>query len=70
MEDPAPGSRHPCRELIEKAVYGCTIEEAGASKLAETIADLELEGRSRNALEVVRLLVSACQMGLHTTHSI
>ena len=51
--------------LIEHSVYGSTVEEAALAVLGERIDGLEAEGRSRSAVEAVRMLVSACLLGLH-----
>lgn len=50
--------------LIEESVHGQTLEQAALSKLQEAILKLEEQGRGRCTLEVVSLLVRACQMGL------
>jgi hypothetical protein len=51
--------------LIEASVYGSTVEEAAASRLHQAITELETTGQARSTAPVVRLLVVACQMGLH-----
>ncbi len=51
--------------LVEASVYGATVEEATANRLAQAIAELETTGRGRCASEAVGMLVHACRMGLH-----
>ncbi len=51
--------------LVEAGIYGATVEEAAANRLARTIAELEHTGRGRCAAEAVGMLVHACRMGLH-----
>jgi len=51
--------------LVESSIYGATVEEAAASRLAQAIAGLEDAGRGRCAAEAVGMLVQACRMGLH-----
>lgn len=51
--------------LVEASVYGATVEEATANRLARAIAELEAAGRGRCAAEGVGMLVQACRMGLH-----
>jgi hypothetical protein len=51
-------------KLIEVSVHGQTLEQAALSKLQETILALEGQGRGRSTVEVVSLLMLACQMGL------
>jgi hypothetical protein len=51
--------------LIEQSLYGSTLEEAAINRLKEAIGKLADEGRSRSSIEAVRILVSACRMGLH-----
>ncbi len=50
--------------LIEESVHGQTLEQAALSKLQEAILKLEEHGRGRSTMEVVSLLMLACQMGL------
>ena len=52
--------------LIEASVYGATIEEAAVNRLLRAVGELEQQGRGRNAVEAVALLIEACRMGLHT----
>lgn len=51
--------------LVEASVYGATVEEAAANRLLRALAEMEQQGRGRNALEAVGLLIEACRMGLH-----
>jgi hypothetical protein len=50
--------------LIEESVHGQTLEQAALSKLQEAVSKLEEQGQGRCTLEVVSLLMRACQMGL------
>jgi hypothetical protein len=52
-------------QLVEASVYGATIEEAAANRLALAVAELKDTGRSRSAAEAVTMLIRACRMGLH-----
>ena len=51
--------------LVEASIFGATVEEAVANRLARAIADFESKGQGRNAREAVAMLVAACRMGLH-----
>jgi len=51
--------------LVSAAVYGATVEEAASTRLREAIARLDEEGKGRNAVVAVAMLVHACRMGLH-----
>jgi hypothetical protein len=51
--------------LIERSLYGATIEEAAINCLRQAIYNLEEEGRARSAIEAVKMLAIACRMGLH-----
>ncbi len=51
--------------LVDASVYGSTVEEAAANRLAHAIAELETAGRGRCAAEAVAMMVHACRMGLH-----
>ncbi len=51
--------------LVEASIYGATVEEAAAHRLARAISELESMGRGRCAAAAVRMLVHACRMGLH-----
>jgi hypothetical protein len=52
--------------LIERSLYGSTLEEAVLHQLEVTIVQLEEEGRGRSATAAVSMLIQACQMGLQT----
>lgn len=58
-------SPHTESRLIEHSVNGSTIEEAALTVLVGRVERLEEEGRSRSAVEAVRMLVTACRLGLH-----
>lgn len=51
--------------LVEASIYGATVEEAAANRLAQAIGNLEDSGQGRCAAEAVAMLVHACRMGLH-----
>ena len=51
--------------LVEASVYGGTVDEAAAAKLRQSVGQLADVGRGRSTVEAVRLLTSACRMGLH-----
>jgi hypothetical protein len=51
--------------LVEASIYGSTVEEAAANRLAQAITELETSGQGRCAAEAVGMLVHACRMGLH-----
>jgi hypothetical protein len=51
--------------LVDASVYGSSVEEAAANRLAQAIAELETVGRGRCAAEAVGMMVHACRMGLH-----
>jgi hypothetical protein len=51
--------------LIERSMYGATVESAAAALLLERFRKSEAEGRSRHADLAARLLLEACRMGLH-----
>ena len=53
--------------LIEVSVHGQTLEQAALSWLQETILKLEEQGKGRSTVEVVSLLMLACQMGLQNS---
>ncbi|MEM9554241.1 MAG: DUF5682 family protein [Acidobacteriota bacterium] len=50
--------------LIDAAVHGDTVDEACLDRLRAAALALEAEGRGRDAAAPVRLLVTACRMGL------
>ncbi len=52
-------------QLVEVSIYGATVEEAAANRLAQAISELENAGRGRCAAEAVAMLVHGCRMGLH-----
>jgi hypothetical protein len=58
-------SPHTESRLIEHSVNGSTIEEAALTVLVGRVERLEDEGRARSAVEAVRILVTACRLGLH-----
>jgi len=51
--------------LIERSLYGSTIEEAANSLLLERFAEAEREGQGRSAALATQLVLHACRMGLH-----
>jgi hypothetical protein len=51
--------------LIERSLYGSTLEEAGAGFLLEQFAQTEAQGQGRRADRAAQLLLEACRMGLH-----
>jgi hypothetical protein len=51
--------------LIERSLYGSTLEEAATSCLLERVAAAEKHGQGRRADVAAQLLVEACRMGLH-----
>jgi hypothetical protein len=51
--------------LIERSVYGSTIEEAANSLLLERFAEAEKQGQGRSAALATQLVLHACRMGLH-----
>jgi Family of unknown function (DUF5682) len=51
--------------LIERSLYGSTLEEAATAFLLERIAEAEKQGQGRRADFAAQLLVEACRMGLH-----
>ncbi|MBL8150600.1 MAG: hypothetical protein JNN15_11795, partial [Blastocatellia bacterium] len=52
--------------LIERSLYGSTIEEAAINYLCEKVSEFASEARDRNSIEGVRMLIAACRMGLHS----
>jgi hypothetical protein len=52
-------------ELIEKSLYGPTLEEASAALLLQTFKEAEDSGQGRRADIAAALLLSGCRMGLH-----
>jgi hypothetical protein len=51
--------------LIERSLYGATLEEAATALLLERIAQAEKQGQGRRADVAAQLLLEACRMGLH-----
>lgn len=51
--------------LIERSLYGSTIEEAANSLLLERFAEAEKKGQGRSAALATELVLHACRMGLH-----
>ncbi len=51
--------------LIERSLYGSTIEEAANSLLLERFAEAEKQGQGRSASLATQLVLHACRMGLH-----
>ena len=51
--------------LIERSLYGSTIEEAASGKLMELFQEADNQGQGRNAAMATRLVLHACRMGLH-----
>jgi hypothetical protein len=51
--------------VVERSLYGSTLDEAAAALLFERFAVADDEGRGRSASLAARLLLEACRMGLH-----
>jgi len=51
--------------LIERSLYGSTVEEAAAALLLERFADAEKQGQGGSAATATGLVLHACRMGLH-----
>jgi hypothetical protein len=51
--------------LIERSLYGSTIEEAASALLLERFGEAEAQGQGRNAALATQLVLHACRMGLH-----
>jgi hypothetical protein len=51
--------------LIERSLYGPTLEEAAAAMLAEKFTENEQHGEGRRADLAAALVLEACRMGLH-----
>lgn len=51
--------------LIERSLYGATLDEAAAALLLERMAEAEKQGQGRRADRAAELLLEACRMGLH-----
>ena len=56
---------HTEAALIERSLYGSTLEEAATARLLERIALDDKRGHGRQADVAARFLVEACRMGLH-----
>ena len=52
-------------ELIERALYGPTLDEAAAAMLGERFVENEQKGEGRRADLAASLVLEACRMGLH-----
>jgi hypothetical protein len=51
--------------LIERSLYGATIEEAASALLLERFEEAERQGQGRSAGLATQLVLHACRMGLH-----
>ncbi|HVA48355.1 MAG TPA: DUF5682 family protein [Pirellulales bacterium] len=51
--------------LIERSLYGSTVEEAAANRLLEHFHEAERAGQGRRADLATELVLHACRMGLH-----
>lgn len=51
--------------LIERSLYGSSLEEAALAMLLERFADNEKKGEGRRSDLAAQLLLEACRMGLH-----
>jgi hypothetical protein len=51
--------------LIERSVYGGSLDEASAAKLTEQFGENEQNGQGRRADLAAALVLEACRMGLH-----
>jgi hypothetical protein len=51
--------------LIERSLYGSTLEEAATARLLEEFGRAEDQGQGRRADLATRLVLEACRMGLH-----
>jgi hypothetical protein len=51
--------------LIERSLYGSTVEEAATGLLMEQFQEAEGKGQGRSAALATRLVLHACRMGLH-----
>jgi Family of unknown function (DUF5682) len=58
-------SPHTETALIERSLYGSTLEEAAAARLLEQVALADERAQGRQADHAAELLVEACRMGLH-----
>jgi hypothetical protein len=51
--------------LVERSLYGASLEEAAAAMLGERFAENEQHGQGRRADLAAALVLEACRMGLH-----
>ncbi len=51
--------------LIERSLYGATLEEAAGALVVERFDAAETQGQGRRADVAARLVLEACRMGLH-----
>jgi hypothetical protein len=51
--------------LIERSLYGSTVEEAASGLLLERFGEAEKKGQGRSAALATELVLHACRMGLH-----
>ena len=51
--------------LIERSLYGSTVEEAASNLLLERFAEAEQRGQGGHASFATQLVLHACRMGLH-----
>jgi hypothetical protein len=51
--------------LIERSLYGSTLDEAAANLLLERFAEAESQGQGNRSDLAARLVIEACRMGLH-----
>lgn len=51
--------------LIERSLYGSTVEEAASNLLLERFAEAEQQGQGGRASFATQLVLHACRMGLH-----
>ncbi len=51
--------------LIERSLYGSTLEEAATALVLERFEEAERKGQGRRADVAARLVLEACRMGLH-----
>ena len=51
--------------LIERSLYGATLEEAAGALILERFDAAEAQGQGRRADVAARLVLEACRMGLH-----
>ena len=52
--------------LIERSLYGSTVEEASTGRLLELFHEEEEKGQGRSAAVAAKLVLQACRMGLHS----